>query len=255
MFERVDSSAVDRPVWVMASRVLGAARADLGDIEAALHWCRAAVAAASTAYTRALATVYLGIVMIQAGLYRDVVGVAIDGGGDARLAGLDRSFGGYFDSEAAEALMRLGRWDDAEAVLVNRYAAGMDAFLHGRARVLVVAAVLAARRGDGESATASLVSARSRPVDVFHLPWLTSGAAEVALALGNWSDAVSATEAGWDASAARPWWAVRFAMLSTCAAVELALDQRARREPVDTARTRSTSGGAGRDRAIQDRHS
>jgi DNA-binding CsgD family transcriptional regulator/tetratricopeptide (TPR) repeat protein len=235
VFERVPVPAVDLPAWVMATRVLGAARADVGAVADGAALCRAAVAAANSAYTRALATAYLGIVLVEAGEYQEAVSVALDGGGDARRAGLDRSFGAYFDSEAAEGLMRLGRWDDADAVLADRYAAGMEAFHPGRARVVVTAAVLAARRGDQATALERLDQTRSRPVDPFHEPLIEAGAAEAHLALGDWARALDAAERGWTAAVARRrrWWMVRFAMFSTWAAVERALDDMARRVPVD----------------------
>jgi DNA-binding CsgD family transcriptional regulator len=130
--------------------------------------------------------------------------------------------------------MRLGRWDDAGAVLADRYAAGMEAFHPGRARVVVTAAVLAARRGDRATSIERLEQARSRPVDPYHEPLIDAGAAEAHLALGEWGPAVEAAERGWSASVTRRrWWAVRFAMFSAWAAVERALDDMARRVPVD----------------------
>ena len=38
----------------------------------------------------------------------------LDAGAEARLTGLDRSFGGYLDALAAEGLIRLGRWSEAD---------------------------------------------------------------------------------------------------------------------------------------------
>jgi DNA-binding CsgD family transcriptional regulator len=71
-------------------------------------------------------------------------------------------------------------------------------------------------------------------VDAFHAPLLAAGAAEAHLALADWPAAAAAADAGWEATAGRrPWWAVRFAMSSACAAVEVALDAIARRSPVD----------------------
>jgi DNA-binding CsgD family transcriptional regulator len=235
VFDRIPVPAVDPAAWVMATRVLGAVRADGGAVAEGVALCRGAVAAADSAYTRALATAYLGIVLVEAGEYQDAVSVALDGGGDARRAGLDRSFGAYFDSEAAEGLMRLGRWDDADAVLADRYAAGMEAFHPGRARVVVTAAVLAARRGDPATSFERLEQARSRPVDPYHEPLIEAGAAEAHLALGDWAGASEAAERGWTAAVTRRrrWWMVRFAMFSTWAAVERALDDMARRVPVD----------------------
>ena len=234
LFARVPSADDDPAAWVMATRVSSAARADAGDLATAARLGRAAVAAAPDAYGRAMATAYLGIVLIQAGEYREAVGVAADGGGDARLAGLDRSFGAYFDSEVVEGLMRAGRWEEADGVIGRRLAAGIDAFHPGRARMLVTTAILASRRGDAERALTLLAEARTRPVDAFHEPLVEAGAAEAHLALGDWSAAALAAEAGWEAtSGRRPWWAIRFAMLSVCAEVEQALDAIAARSPID----------------------
>jgi DNA-binding CsgD family transcriptional regulator len=215
---------------------LSAARADVGDLDTAVQLGRAAVGAAPDAYGRAMATAYLGIVLIQAGHYGDAISIAADGGGDARLAGLDRSFGAYFDSEVVEALIRAGRWDEADTVIARRFAAGIDAFHPGRARMLVTTAILTARRGDIERAKALLADARSRPVDAFHEPLIEAATAEAHLAVGDWPAAASAAEAGWSAaSGRRPWWEVRFAMLSVCAEVEQALDAIAAQSPVDIA--------------------
>jgi DNA-binding CsgD family transcriptional regulator len=234
VFDRVPGPDHEPAAWVMATRVLAAARAEVGDVHAAVDLGRAAMAAAPTAYARAMAAAYFGIVLIEAGDHRGAVSVAVDGGDDARLAGLDRSFGAYFDSEAAEGLLRSGRWEDAEALIARRFAAGIDAFQPGRTRMLLTAALLAGRRGDAERAIALLDEAAAGPVDRFHAPLLTACVAEVRLALGHWEVASAAADAGWEATAgARPWWAVRFAMLSAWASVEHTLDELARKAPVD----------------------
>ena len=225
----------DDPVaWVTATRVLGGALADLGDLSSGVRAGRAAVAAASDASTRAFASAYLGIVLIEAGEYEAAIAVAADGAGDARLAGLDRSFGAYFDSEVAEGLLRVGRPHDAEAVVARRTAAGMDAYHPGRTRVLVTAALLAARRGDGSRARALLDDADDRTIDAFHAPLLSAGMAECHVALGEWGRAADAAAAGWSSTVGRrPWAAVRFALWSAWAEVERALDDRARRMEID----------------------
>jgi DNA-binding CsgD family transcriptional regulator/tetratricopeptide (TPR) repeat protein len=240
VFARVPTPADDVAAWVMATRVLAAARADRGDMGAAVALGRRAMAAAPNAYARAMAAAYLAVVLIEAGDHREAVSVAIDGGDDARLAGLDRSFGAYFDSEAAEALVRSGRWDDADSVIARRFAAGIDAFHPGRTRMLLATALLAARRGDAARAVALLDDAASGPVDRFHAPLIAAGVAEVRLALGHWEAAAVGAGRGWEATVGvRPWWAVRFAMLSACATVEHALDELARKSPVDVGAVRS----------------
>ena len=232
--ELAPSAGHDAIAWVTAMRVLAAARADVGDLATATRLGHAALAAAPDAYGRAMAAAYLGIVLVEAGRYEEAITMAVDGGRDVRLAGLDRSFGAYFDSEAAEGFVRIGRWNDADAVIARRYAAGMDAFHPGQTRMLVVAALLAARRGDRDRADELLRQAAAQDVDAFHGPLVAAGHAEAYLALGSWSAAADAAESGWNATARhRPWFAVRFAMLGACATVERALDDIARRLPVD----------------------
>lgn len=233
-FDRAPSPADDPAAWVIATRVLAAARADAGDLARATVLGRAALAAASDPFARALASAYLGIVLVEAGDYDEAISVAVDGGRDARLAGLDRSFGAYLDSVAAEALLRLGRWDDTHDVFARRSAAGMEAYLPGRTRMLVTAAHLAGCRGEADRVVELLDDAASRPGDNFHAPFVAAGAAEAHLALGNWSAAATAAGDGWEATRrTRPWFAVRFAMLGVHAAVEQTLDELARRSPVD----------------------
>ena len=57
---------------------------------------------------------YLGVALLDAGRYQDAVNEMLDAAADAQLTGLDRSFGGYLDALAAEGLIRLGRWAEAE---------------------------------------------------------------------------------------------------------------------------------------------
>jgi DNA-binding CsgD family transcriptional regulator len=235
VFERALTPAADRAAWIMATRVRGVVRAEQGDVETGVSQCRAAVAEATSAATRALATVYLGLTLLEAGQYRDAASVALDGGRDARLAGLDRSFGAYFDAEATEALVRLGHVDAAEAIVANRYASASDGFHPGRRRLAAAHAVLAARRGDGVPIE-HLRTIVSQVADRYHAPLLDAGAAEAHLALGNWARAAEVAQRGWEATIeARPSWAVRFALFITYAAVELALDDLAGRVPVDVA--------------------
>ena len=60
--------------------------------------CREAVQAAPSALTRLLAVLYLGVALLDAGAYQEAVNEMLDAGADARLTGLDRSFGGYLDA-------------------------------------------------------------------------------------------------------------------------------------------------------------
>jgi DNA-binding CsgD family transcriptional regulator len=79
---------------------------------------------------------------------------------------------------------------------------------------------------------ALLAEAEARPVDPLHRWFLDRAAAESRLALGEWAEAAGLTERALS-GAATALWEARFVMYGTVAEVELALDARARREPLD----------------------
>ena len=187
---------------------------------------------APSAQTRALATYYLGQALLDAGRYHEAVTVTLDGVADFQLAGLDIGFGGYLDALAAEALIRLGQWADAEVVLARRDA--VEAFNAAHLRLCRTRALGAGRRGHIDAARSFLAEAVTRPVDSFHQLYLDAASAEVHLIAGDWQQAALAAERGWEASldVARLW-SARFAMFSICAAVEQTLDNRARRQAID----------------------
>lgn len=240
VFERAPSPEPDPAPWVIATRVLAAAKADRADLVGAVPLGRAAMAAAPNAYARAMAAAYDGIVLIQAGEFQDAAEMAADGVRDARFAGIERSFGGYLDSVLVEALVRLGRWEEADRVVARRLAAVFDGFHPGRARMLVTSALVAARRGQAERAASLLEDTRSGPIDPFHSPLIHAGTAEAHLALGQWSQAAEAADQGWaEVADRRPWWAVRLAWLSACATVEVTLDAVASKAEVDVGSVRA----------------
>jgi DNA-binding NarL/FixJ family response regulator len=71
-----------------------------------------------------------------------------------------------------------------------------------------------------------------------HQALLDVATAEAHLALGAWTEAAAAAERGWSSTPVTTLlWSARFAMLSVGAAVEQALDARARQEPVDVKAT------------------
>ena len=233
-FEAVSSPADDPGAWAMARRVLGIVRGQAGRAEQGVELCREAVAAAPTAQTRALATIYLCVALLDAGRSQEVVNVALDQVADGQLTGLDRSFGGYLDAVAAEGLARLGRWAEADAALARHMA--YDTLPVGVLRVARTAALVAARRGDAERAAALLADAVAQPVDGFHQSFVDLTAAEVHLALGHWTEAVAAADRGWErADAPAALWSCRFAMLSVVGAVEQRLDALAAGQPIDDA--------------------
>jgi DNA-binding NarL/FixJ family response regulator len=192
--------------------------------------CREAVAAAPTAQAKAFAMVYLGVALLDAGRYQLSVNEMLDAAAEARLTGLDTSFGGYLDAVTAEGLFRLGRWSEAETVL--RTSAGAEAFPLGEARLALAGAVLASGRGEGDRARALLAEAETRPIDPFHRWFVDRAAAEVSLAVGDWAEG-SAIAARALAGEPTALWRARFVLYGVVAEVELELDARARRELVD----------------------
>ncbi len=221
--------------WGMARRVLGIVRSNQGDPDRAVELCQDSVAAATSAQARAFANVYLCVALIDAGHYQRAVDGALDAIAEGQLTGL-HGFDCYFDSLAAEALTRLGRWADAETLLARQPVAGT--FPAGLLRFERSHALLAARLGDTERALEHLAAVHAQPADGWHQTVLHATASEVHLTLGNWEQAAEAAGKGWASTATTsPLWAARFAMLSIAADVERALDARARGERRDLTET------------------
>jgi len=232
VFGLVPTPDGDRSAWVRARRVLGIVRSNQGDPDEAVDLCRAAVAAATDAQARALATVYLCLALIDAGHYQEAVNTTLDAVAEGRLTGLDQGFGCYLDSLAAEALIRLGRWPAAAAILARQPVPGT--FPVGLLKLALVQAMLAGRTGQRDLALSQLAEAEAQPVDGWHRSVLDATAAEVHLALGNPDEAARAAERGWEATrASSALWAARFAMLGALATVEQALDEQAHGHPID----------------------
>ncbi len=232
VFELIPHADADRLAWVMARRLLGVIRSAAGDPDEGVELCREAVVAAPSAQTRVFASLYLANTLLDATRFLDAVNVALDAVVDAQFAGVDANFGGYLDALAAEGLVRLGRWDDADTVLSRHV--GADPLPVGAVRLCRSRAMLAARRGDGDRSRALLADAGALSTDPFHQVLLDSAIAEVHLALGDWSQAALVAERGWASSGTTsPLWAGRFAMLSIKAEVEQVLDAKAQNETVD----------------------
>lgn len=236
VFELVPAPDLDPLAWIMARRVLGVARGDLGHPDEAVALCREAVEAAPTAQTRALAHLYLASVLLDAGDCRGAVDVAVTSVAEIDLAGIDRSTAGYIDAVAAEALTRLGQWAEADAVLARH--PEPDNLPVGEIRLGRSRAMLAARRGDRDRAEAALREAAGQPIDAWHQPLLDAAAGDVHLILGDWEQAARHAERGsLTRGLGSTVWAPRFAMLSTAIEVEQTLDAQARQETVDVAGT------------------
>jgi DNA-binding CsgD family transcriptional regulator len=228
VFELLANAQADPLAWAMARRVLGIVVDHRGDPDRGVDLCREAVETAPSAITGMLAMLYRGVALLDSGAYKEAINEMLDAAAEARLTGLDRSFGGYLDALAAEGLIRLGRWTEADTIL--DHSEGNEAFPLGEMRLALAGAMLASRRGDRDRAHVLLAQAEAGPVDPFHRRFLDRTAAEVHLALGEWAEAAAVAERALSGAAIALWQA-RFVMYGTVAEVELALDARARREP------------------------
>ncbi len=153
---------VDNPLaWGMARRVLGITLSNEGDPDGAVELCRASVAVGVSAQGRALATVYLCVALGDAGDDHAALSTTLDAVAEGQLTGLDRGFGCYLDSLAAEALIRLGRWSEVAGVLARQPLA--DTLPVGLLRLARAKAMLAARRGEIGEAVGQLAVALALP--------------------------------------------------------------------------------------------
>ncbi|MEO8694174.1 MAG: AAA family ATPase [Acidimicrobiales bacterium] len=227
----LSDASVDPPHWVMAQRVLGIVASHRGAPALGIDLCREAAAVAPSAHTKALAVLYLGVALLDAGRYQGAVNEMLDACADAHLTGVDTSFSGYMDSLAADGLLRLGRWSEAEALLARHVVT--ENLPVGGIRLASIGALIAARRGDRDRAHALLADANALPVDPFHRQFVDQVAADVHLTFGEWALAAAITARALDHSADAALWQARFVMFDSTAQVELALDARARRETVD----------------------
>jgi DNA-binding NarL/FixJ family response regulator len=231
VFELLSTADADPASWAMARRVTGIVADHRGDPAHGVQLCREAVNAAPNALTRMLAMLYLGVALLDQGAYQEAVNEMLDAAADARLTGLDRSFGGYLDALVAEGLIRLGRWTEAETLLAR--SEGSEAFALGAMRLALAGGMLAACRGDRTRAQALLAQAQAAPVDPFHRWFLERTAAEAALALREWDEAAAVAERALSRHPVALWRA-RFVMYGAIAEVELTLDAQARRDSFDT---------------------
>jgi DNA-binding NarL/FixJ family response regulator len=216
----------DRTSWVTATHLLALAHSQRGEHERAIQLCRAALANADRVAisVRLLAVVYLTMALMAAGRYDEALPPALDGAADAHRAGLEASYAAYLAGAAAESLVRLGRWQQADAVL--RDVAGIAPIPIAVSRLRSAQALLAARRGEAARVLEFVDMAGGARVGPYHHRLARATAAEALLAAQRWSDAVeSAREAA--PGAAGPASRTRLAMVRTVAAVERELDARA----------------------------
>jgi len=234
----VPEPAADPAAWVMAARVRGVVLSQQGDPEAGIGWCRAAVEHAPTVQMRTLALAYLGIVLLDAGRYRDAAAEMLDAAAEGQRTGTERSFGAFLDGIAAEALIRSGLWPSARVVLDRRVPDRRVPI--GANRFAAAGVLLAGRRGDPAAVEACLANAAEEGADPFQQLMLQHAVCDAAVACGRWDEAVDvARRAGSTELGRLPLWQARFAALAVPAVVEQALDAVARREPIDLAGVRA----------------
>ena len=219
-------SATDDPLtWATAMRVLGVVASGQGDAEVAMARCREAVASAPNAQARALTTLYLCVVLLDAGENDVAINTALDAVAEGHVTGVDASFGAYIDALAADGLTRVGRWNDAEHLLARH--TDETALPIGRLRVARTRALLAARRGDTDLADAARREMHAVPVDGWHRALVGVADIEIALASGAWADAVAAAEVAWKDRPDSVLWTARIAGLGAHGVAEHVLDARA----------------------------
>lgn len=222
----------DPMAWLTANRVLGIVVSHHGEPDDGIALCRRSVDAAPSAHVRHLASIYLVLAQLAAGRYDDAAHAALDASADAVRSGADRSFSGYLDALAGEALIRLGRWAEADRLL-RRHSPG-DTVPVGEVRLLIAAAKLLARRGEAAAAHELLETASSIPIDAWHQTYLIAGIADVELVAGRWEQAADAARRGLELPAGSMLlWRARFTNLLVNAEVERLLDSVAARDDVD----------------------
>jgi DNA-binding CsgD family transcriptional regulator/tetratricopeptide (TPR) repeat protein len=133
-----------------------------GDLPAGIEQLRSALRLAGDAADPddlAAAAINLGHVLGMAGRHDEAVRVCLEGHATARAVGLEREHGSFLLANAAECLIRAGRWDEADELLADALAQaprGLRAF-----PVQMQTAWLALRRGSWQVAAERLVAARA----------------------------------------------------------------------------------------------
>ncbi|MET8351445.1 MULTISPECIES: AAA family ATPase [unclassified Micromonospora] len=113
-----DAEALGEYVALLPTRIALLCHGDR-DLEqglAELHEAESVARAAGDAPALVIAMVYRSDVLCELGRYAESAQAAEAGVAEARRVGISRSTGAYLLSNRAEALIALGRWDEAEAV-------------------------------------------------------------------------------------------------------------------------------------------
>jgi DNA-binding NarL/FixJ family response regulator len=223
----------DADTQALARQVLGTLQVLNGAFDEGLALCEQAANAPIAPYRRALAIDYLVVNLMVAGRHLAAVDVALDGSALTQRAGFETSFGAFLAGAAAHALIRLGRFDEAEVVLANME--GVDPVMVGALQLDTAGAILAARRGDLDRAQSLIDRINAATCDPWHVAERTAATVAIHLARRRWADAMAAADTELSpppgtGGRLRPQLTAAFVV----AAVEQALDLRARHEPVDT---------------------
>lgn len=222
-------------VTIHASRVLGAVLSERGLDEEAVALCRQAHqrALADSDPERHLAAIYLVMVLANAGRDDEAVPLALDAMADAQRAGVSTSFGMYLAAMAAECMIHVGRWDEADTLLRLQPAAD-DAIPVTALRLRLAQAWLAGRRGDHDTAASLLDRCESMDADVYHRLLTVFRRGEAALDRGDWATAAASAMRGRAVvTSENASVSVRLLWVDIASQVELLLDALARRENVD----------------------
>jgi DNA-binding NarL/FixJ family response regulator len=228
-----DGNADDRTSWVTATHLLALVHSQRGEHDRAIELCRAALAGADRVAVpvRLLAGVFLTMALMAAGRYEQALPPALDGAAEAHRAGLEASYAAYLAGAAAESLVRVGRWQQADAVL--RDVAGLAPIPIAVTRLSAAQALLAARRGEPDRAGEFVDTAVAARVGPYHHRLARATGAEALLAVQRWTDAVEwAREA--ESGGAGPASRTRLALVRTVATVQRQLDARAHGAAAET---------------------
>jgi DNA-binding NarL/FixJ family response regulator len=220
------ANADDRTSWVTATHLLGLVYSQRGEHDRAIQLCRAALANADRVAVpvRLLACVFLTMALMAAGRYGEALPPALDGAAEAHRAGLEASYAAYLTGAAAESLVRVGRWQQADAVLGD--IAGISPIPIALTRLSAAQALLAARRGEPARVVELVDMALAARVGPYHHRLACATGAEALLAAQCWSDALAWARAA-DSGGAGPASRTRLAFVRTVATVERELDARA----------------------------
>jgi len=228
-----DGNADDRTSWVTATHLLALVLSQRGEHDRAIELCRVALAGADRVAVpvRLLASVFLTMALMAAGRYDEALPPALDAAVEAHRAGLEASYAAYLAGAAAESLVRVGRWQQADAVL--RDVAGIAPIPIAVTRLSAAQALLAARRGEVDRAGEFVDTAVAARVGPYHHRLARASGAEALLAAQRWTDAVEwvrEAESGGAGPASR----TRLALVRTVATVERQLDARAHGATAET---------------------